>query len=77
MSLGIWLGWSGEERLGELEVSVMRSGVFGTDEVGENVANLGPSEVVGDLACEFDASANVERSHREVHWKKNSLNGGF
>lgn len=75
MSLGIWLGWSGKERLGGLEVSVLRSGGFGTDEVGENVANLGPSEVAGDLAYEFDASANVERSHREVHWKKNSLDG--
>lgn len=39
-----------EGKSGGLEVSVMRSGVFGTDEVGENVANLGPSEVVGDLA---------------------------
>lgn len=53
----------------------MRSGVFGTDEAGENVANLGPSEVVGDLAYIFDATANVERSHREVHWKTNSLDG--
>lgn len=43
--------------------------------LGENVANLGPSKVAGDLAYIFDATANVERSHREVHWKKNSLNG--
>lgn len=64
-----------EGKIRGLEVSVMRSGVFGTDEVGENVANLGPSEVVGDLACEFDATANVERSHGEIHWKKNSLDG--
>lgn len=64
-----------EGKIGGLEVSVMRSGAFGTGEVGENVANLGPSEVVGDLACEFDASANVERLHREVHWKTNSLDG--
>lgn len=75
MSLGIWLGWSGKERLGGLEVSVLRSEVFGTDEVGENVANLGPSKVAGDLAYEFDATANVERSHMEVHWKTNSLDG--
>lgn len=53
----------------------MRSGAFGIDEVGENVANLGSLKVVGDLAYEFDASANVERSHREVHWKTNSLDG--
>lgn len=65
--------WEG--KIGGLEVSVMRSGVFGTDEVGENVANFGLSEVAGDLAYEFDASANVERSHREVHWKTNSLDG--
>lgn len=38
-------------------------------------ANLGPLKVAGDLAYEFDASANVERSHREVHWKMNSLDG--
>lgn len=59
-----------EGKIGGLEVSFMRSGVFGTDEVREHVANLGPSEVVGDLAYIFNASANVERSHREVHWKK-------
>lgn len=64
-----------EGNIGGLEVSVMRSGVFGTDEVGENVANFGSLKVVGDLAYEFDASANVERPHREVHWKKNSLDG--
>lgn len=43
--------------------------------LGENVANLGSLKVVGDLAYEFDASANVERSHREVHWETNSLDG--
>lgn len=66
-----------EGKIGGLEVSVMRSGVFGTDEVEEHVANLGPSEVAGDLAYKFDATANVERSHREVHWKTNSLDGGL
>lgn len=65
--------WEG--KIGGLDVSVMRSGAFGTGEVGENVANLGPSEVAGDLAYKFNASANMERSHREVHWKKNSLDG--
>lgn len=70
------LAWLEREgKIGGLDVSVMRSAVFGKDEAGEHVANLGLSEVVGDLAYKFDATANVERSYREVHWKKNSLNG--